>query len=114
MGLGEQLLSEKFNKKDNDLIKHYTYVFLGDGCLMEGISYETSALAGILKLGKLIAFWDDNKISIDGETKGWFKENIPMRYKSYGWNVIENVDGHNLNDINKAIKLAKSEKNKPS
>jgi transketolase len=114
MAIAEKVLSERFNKKDCHLIDHNTYVFLGDGCLMEGISHEVSSLAGTLKLGKLIAFWDDNSISIDGNVEGWFTENVVKRYEAYGWNVIGNVNGHDFNVLNKAIALAHEKNDKPT
>ena len=91
-----------------------TYAFTGDGCLMEGISHEACSLAGTLGLGKLIVIYDDNGISIDGNVEGWFTEDIPERFKSYGWQVISAVDGHNADDIDKAIKTAKADTDKPS
>lgn len=114
MALGEKLLSDKYNTADLEIINHHTYVFLGDGCLMEGISHEACSLAGTLGLNKLIAFWDDNSISIDGETKGWFTDNTVERFRAYGWHVIENVDGHDVKSIEQAITHAQSEKNKPT
>jgi transketolase len=107
MALSEKILAAQFNQKDHDIIDHHTYVFMGDGCLMEGISHEAASLAGTFKLNKLIAFWDDNGISIDGEVEGWFTENIPMRFKSYGWEVIEQVDGHSFDAIERAMDKAK-------
>ena len=103
MALAEKLLAKQFNQKDFNLIDHHTYVFLGDGCLMEGVSHEAASFAGTFKLNKLIAFWDDNHISIDGDTKGWFTENIPERFESYGWDVIKKVDGHDADAIRQAI-----------
>ena len=91
-----------------------TYVFTGDGCLMEGISHEACSLAGTLGLGKLIVIYDDNGISIDGNVEGWFTEDIPERFKSYGWQVISAVDGHNADEIDKAINIAKADTEKPS
>lgn len=113
MALAEQLLANSFNQPDLKLVDHFTYVFLGDGCLMEGLSHEVCALAGTLGLGKLIAFWDDNGISIDGEVAGWFTDNTPLRFKSYDWHVIE-VDGHNPEAISQAIIDAQNVKDKPS
>ena len=89
------MMANEFNTDTMPIMDHYTYCFMGDGCLMEGVSHEACALAGKLELGKLIAFWDDNKISIDGDTNGWFTENVAQRYRAYGWHVIENIDGHN-------------------
>ncbi|MEY8765686.1 MULTISPECIES: transketolase [Francisella] len=114
MALGEKLLSDRYNTSDLKVIDHHTYVFLGDGCLMEGVSHEACSLAGTLGLNKLIAFWDDNSISIDGDTKGWFTDNTVERFKAYGWNVIEDVDGHNFEAIEKAIVKAQSEQSKPT
>lgn len=114
MALGEKMLSERFNTADNNLIDHYTYVFLGDGCLMEGVSHEACSLAGTLGLNKLIAFWDDNSISIDGDTKGWFTDNTVERFRAYGWHVIENVDGHDFKDIEQAIQHAQAESKRPT
>ena len=114
MALAEKILSRRFNKDDISLIDHKTYVFAGDGCLMEGISHEACSLAGTLKLGKLIVFYDNNNISIDGEVSGWFTEDIPKRFESYGWQVISGVDGHDPDQINKAIEEAKQESEKPT
>src|SRR6188768_1148101 len=94
MALAERLLAAEFNKPGHELVDHRTWVFLGDGCLMEGISHEVCSLAGTLRLGKLVAIYDDNGISIDGKVQGWFTDNTPMRFAAYGWNVIPNVDGH--------------------
>lgn len=113
MAIAEKILAARFNKAQT-LIDHYTYVFVGDGCLMEGISHEASSLAGTLGLGKLIAFYDDNGISIDGKVKGWFTDNTPERFKAYHWHVIEGVDGHDMEAIEKAICLAREERNRPS
>ncbi|MFI4955029.1 MAG: transketolase [Gammaproteobacteria bacterium] len=114
MALAERTLAATFNRPDYDLINHFTYVFLGDGCLMEGISHEACSLAGTLKLGKLIAFWDDNGISIDGEVQGWFTEDIPARFRAYGWHVVDGVDGHNPAAIRAAIETARTLVDKPS
>jgi len=113
MALSEKLLAKEFNKNGMDIVDHHTYVFLGDGCLMEGISHEVCSFAGTLGLGKLIALYDDNNISIDGEVDGWFTDDTVKRFKSYGWHVQE-VDGHDAKEIKKAIKKAKKVKNKPS
>ena len=107
MALAEELLAAEFNKPGFSIVDHYTYVFLGDGCLMEGISHETCSLAGTLRLKKLIALWDDNGISIDGHVEGWFADDTPKRFEAYGWNVIRNVDGHNVEAIDAAIEQAK-------
>ncbi|QJC36028.1 transketolase [Enterobacteriaceae endosymbiont of Donacia cincticornis] len=115
MAIAEKTLSAQFNKLYFNIINHYTYVFVGDGCLMEGISHEVCSLAGTLKLKKLIVFYDNNKISIDGNIKGWFNDDTQKRFESYGWNVISNIDGHNSEQIEIAIKKAKSHiNNKPS
>ena len=114
MAISEKILAEKFNTSEHNLVDHMTYVFTGDGCLMEGISHEACSLAGTLGLGKLILIYDDNGISIDGNVKGWFTEDIPERFKSYGWQVIPAVDGHNADDIDKAIKTAKADADKPT
>ena len=107
MALAEELLASQFNKPGFDLINHHTYVFLGDGCLMEGISHEACSLAGTLRLSKLIALYDDNGISIDGKVDGWFRDDTPKRFESYGWNVLANIDGHNVEAIDTAIASAK-------
>ncbi len=114
MAIGERTLAAQFNRENLSLIDHFTYVFLGDGCLMEGISHEGCSLAGTLGLGKLIAIYDDNGISIDGEVQGWFTENIPMRFESYGWHVVANVDGHNPEAVSAAIEAAQQQTNKPT
>jgi len=107
MALAEKLLAEEFNRPGFDIIDHYTYAFLGDGCLMEGISHESCALAGTLKLSKLIALWDDNGISIDGKVGPWFSEDTPQRFAAYGWNVLRDVDGHNAAAVARALEQAK-------
>jgi transketolase len=107
MALAEKLLAEEFNRPGLNIIDHYTYVFLGDGCLMEGISHEVCSLAGTLKLNKLIALWDDNGISIDGKVISWFNEDTPKRFEAYHWNVIRNVDGHDAEAVSAAIAMAK-------
>ncbi len=114
MAIAEKALASQFNQKGHNIVDHHTYVFLGDGCLMEGISHEACSLAGTLGLGKLIAFWDDNGISIDGHVEGWFTDNTPGRFESYGWHVIADVDGHDPEAIQKAIELAKSMTDKPT
>ena len=113
MAIAEKTLAAQFNREDHNIVDHFTYCFLGDGCLMEGISHEACSLAGTLGLGKLIAFWDDNGISIDGNVEGWFTDNTPARFESYGWHVIS-VDGHDTQAIAKAIEEAKSITDKPS
>ncbi len=107
MALAEKLLAAEFNRPGFDIIDHYTYAFLGDGCLMEGISHESCALAGTLKLSKLIALWDDNGISIDGKVGPWFSEDTPQRFEAYGWNVLRNIDGHNAAAVSRALEQAK-------
>lgn len=114
MALAERKLAAEFNRPGFDIVDHYTYVFLGDGCLMEGLSHEVCSLAGTQKLGKLIAFWDDNGISIDGEVEPWFSDNTPERFKAYGWDVIADVDGHNPQAVHDAIKHAKLATEKPT
>jgi len=114
MAIAEKALAGQFNQKDHNIVDHNTYVFMGDGCLMEGISHEACSLAGTLGLGKLIAFWDDNGISIDGHVEGWFTDNTPARFESYGWHVIADVDGHDPEAIQKAIEMAKSMTDKPT
>ena len=114
MALAEKLLAGQFNRDGHHVVDHYTYVFLGDGCLMEGISHEACSLAGTLGLGKLIAFYDDNGISIDGHVEGWFTDDTPKRFEAYGWHVIPAVDGHNADAVKKAILEARSVSDKPS
>ncbi len=114
MALGEQVLARRFNREGHEIIDHRTWVFLGDGCLMEGISHEACSLAGTLGLGKLVAFWDDNGISIDGEVTGWFSDDTPARFEAYGWQVIRHVDGHDPEEIRQAIETAMSETSRPT
>ncbi|MGD9153508.1 MAG: transketolase [Gammaproteobacteria bacterium] len=114
MAIAEKILASQFNRDKFNLIDHYTYVFLGDGCLMEGISHEVCSLAGVFGLGKLIAFWDDNHISIDGNTDGWFVDDTPARFRAYDWHVITGVDGHNASEIHNAIKQAQAMVDKPT
>ncbi|EMQ2876685.1 transketolase [Vibrio navarrensis] len=109
MAIAEKALAAQFNKPGHDIVDHFTYVFMGDGCLMEGISHEACSLAGTLGLGKLIAFWDDNGISIDGHVEGWFSDDTPKRFEAYGWHVIPAVDGHDADAINAAIIAAKAD-----
>ena len=109
MAMAEKALAAQFNKEGHDIVDHFTYAFLGDGCLMEGISHEACSLAGTLGLGKLIAFWDDNGISIDGHLEGWFSDDTPKRFEAYGWHVIPAVDGHDPEAINAAIEAAKAD-----
>ncbi len=114
MALAEKLLAAEFNRDGHAVVDHYTYAFLGDGCLMEGISHETCALAGTWKLGKLIAFWDDNGISIDGHVEGWFSDDTPGRFRAYGWQVIANVDGHDAEALKAAIAEARANTDQPT
>jgi transketolase len=114
MAIAEKVLAGSFNRDGHHIVDHYTYVFLGDGCLMEGISHEACSLAGTLGLGKLIAFYDDNGISIDGHVEGWFTDNTPKRFEAYGWHVVRDVDGHNPDAVRKAILEARSVNDKPS
>ena len=112
--LAEKLLAAEFNRPGHAIVDHCTYVFLGDGCLMEGISHEACSLAGVLGLSKLIAIYDDNGISIDGKVQGWFRDDTPMRFRAYGWNVIENVDGHDSAAVARAIEQARGEQSRPT
>ncbi len=114
MALAEKILAAHFNRDDHRIVDHHTYVFLGDGCLMEGISHEASALAGTLGLGKLIAFYDDNGISIDGEVDGWFTDDTPSRFEAYGWHVVRGVNGHSADEVKAAIEQARAETGKPT
>ena len=114
MAIAERALAAEFNRDDHDIVNHNTYTFLGDGCLMEGISHEACSLAGTLGLGKLVAFWDDNGISIDGHVDGWFTDDTPKRFEAYGWHVVANVDGHDPAALEKAIVEAKEVTDKPS
>ncbi|GAA4501856.1 transketolase [Pseudaeromonas paramecii] len=114
MALAEKILAAQFNRPGHDIVDHHTYVFMGDGCMMEGISHEACSLAGTLKLGKLIAFWDDNGISIDGHVEGWFADDTAARFEAYGWQVIRAVDGHDAEAIKAAIEAARAETDKPT
>jgi transketolase len=114
MAIAEQTLAAQFNREGHTIVDHYTYVFVGDGCLMEGISHEAFSLAGTLGLGKLIVFYDDNGISIDGHVEGWFTDDTPKRFEAYGWHVVPHVDGHDAEAIKNAILEARSITNKPS
>ena len=114
MAIAERALGAEFNRPGHDIVDHHTYVFMGDGCLMEGISHEACSLAGTLGLGKLVCFWDDNGISIDGHVDGWFTDDTPKRFESYGWHVIPDVDGHDPAAIAKALEFAKAMTDKPT
>ena len=114
MALAEKVLAAQFNRPGHNIVDHQTYTFLGDGCLMEGISHEVCSLAGTLALGKLIAFYDDNGISIDGEVEGWFSDDTPARFEAYGWQVVTDIDGHDSAAIKAAIEVARGEPNKPT
>jgi transketolase len=114
MALAEKVLANRFNRDGHAPVDHHTWVFMGDGCLMEGISHEVCSLAGTFGLGKLIAFWDENGISIDGGVEGWFTDNTPARFEAYGWQVIRDVDGHDPREITQAIKTARAETEKPT
>lgn len=114
MALAEKHLAAQFNRPNFNMVDHFTYCFVGDGCLMEGISHEVSSLAGVWQLGKLIVFYDDNSISIDGDVNAWFKDNTPMRFEAYGWHVIRDVDGHDHDAIKKAIAAAQAQTDKPT
>ncbi len=114
MALTEKMLAAQFNQPGLDIVDHKTWVFLGDGCLMEGISHEACSLAGTLKLGKLIAIYDDNNISIDGEVGGWFTDDTPKRFEAYGWQVIADVDGHDSASVAAAIDEALGDSDRPS
>jgi transketolase len=114
MALAERTLAAQFNRDGHDIVDHHTFVFLGDGCMMEGISHEACSLAGTLKLGKLIALWDDNGITIDGHTDGWFQDDTPKRFEAYGWHVIRGVDGHDADAVNSAVAEAKAVSDRPS
>ena len=114
MALAEKVLAAQFNRDGHEIVDHHTYAFLGDGCMMEGISHEACSLAGTLGLGKLIAFYDDNGISIDGEVEGWFTDDTPKRFEAYGWQVVPNVDGHDAEAIKAAIEIARSEQQRPT
>ncbi len=114
MALAEKLLATQYNRDGHALVDHHTYCFVGDGCLMEGISHEAASLAGHLKLGKLIVFYDDNGISIDGKVAGWYSEDTPKRFEAYGWHVVKNVDGHDAEAVAAALKKARAKKDQPS
>src|SRR3954464_13010735 len=114
MALAEKLLATEFNRPGFEIVNHHTYVFLGDGCLMEGISHEVCSLAGTLGLGKLVAFYDDNGISIDGAVDGWFRDDTPRRFAAYGWNVIDKVDGHDADSLERAIVEATAQHSRPT
>ncbi len=112
--LAEKLLAQRFNRPEFEVVDHRTWVFMGDGCLMEGISHEAASLAGTWGLGKLVAFWDDNRISIDGDVAGWFTDDTPARFEAYGWNVVRDVDGHDAEAIKAAIEQAMQSQDRPT
>ena len=114
MALAERTLAAQFNREQFPVVDHYTYCFAGDGCLMEGLSHEVCSLAGTLGLGKLIVFYDDNGISIDGDVRGWFSDDTPARFESYGWQVIRGVDGHDATEVETALKTARQETSRPT
>ncbi|MEQ8515804.1 MAG: 1-deoxy-D-xylulose-5-phosphate synthase N-terminal domain-containing protein, partial [Chromatocurvus sp.] len=114
MAIAEKTLAAQFNRDGHHVVDHHSYVFLGDGCLMEGISHEACSLAGTLGLGKLIAFYDDNGISIDGEVEGWFTDDTPARFRAYNWHVVADVDGHDPEAVRAAIEEARAETDRPS
>ncbi|MCC7060931.1 MAG: transketolase, partial [Burkholderiaceae bacterium] len=114
MALAEKMLAAEFNRDDHEIVDHHTYVFLGDGCLMEGISHEAASLAGTLKLGKLIAVYDNNGISIDGEVKGWFTDDVAKRFAAYGWHVLKDVDGHDAGAVASALRKARAHRQQPT
>ncbi|HWI25133.1 MAG TPA: transketolase [Lysobacter sp.] len=114
MALAEKLLAQRFNRPEFEIVDHHTWVFMGDGCLMEGISHEAASLAGTWGLNKLVAFWDDNRISIDGNVQGWFTDDTPARFEAYGWNVVRGVDGHDAEQIKRGIEAALASQDKPT
>lgn len=113
MALAEKLLAQRFNRESHDIVDHRTWVFMGDGCMMEGVSHEAASLAGTWKLNKLVAFWDDNHISIDGDTQGWFTDDTPARFEAYGWKVIRGVNGQDAVEVETAIQTALAVTDKP-
>ncbi len=114
MALAERLLAREFNRAGLDIVDHYTYAFVGDGCLMEGISHEACSLAGTLGLGKLVVLYDDNGISIDGHVRQWFTDDTPQRFEAYGWHVVPDVDGHDVEEVDAAIQAAQADRSRPS
>jgi transketolase len=114
MAIAERILAAEFNRPDGEIVDHHTYVLLGDGCLMEGISHEACSLAGVLGLGKLVALYDDNGISIDGHVEGWFRDDTPKRFEAYGWHVVPDVDGHDVAVVDAAIRAARAVTDRPS
>lgn len=112
--IAERTLAAQFNRPGHDVVDHHTYVFMGDGCMMEGISHEVCSLAGTLKLNKLVAFYDDNGISIDGEVEGWFTDDTAARFEAYGWHVIRDINGHDADQINAAVNEAHKQSDKPT
>src|SRR5207237_5237504 len=114
MALAEKILAAQFNRDGHTIVDHHTYVVLGDGCMMEGISHEAGSIAGHLRLGKLIAFYDDNGISIDGPVSGWFTDDTAKRFEAYGWQVVRNVDGHDPGAVTRAIQQARAQQERPT
>ena len=114
MAFAEKLLAAQFNREGHEIVDHHTYVFVGDGCLMEGISHEACSLAGTLGLGKLICIYDDNGISIDGKVQGWFTDDTPKRFAAYGWQVIRDVDGHDAEAVSRALRKARGNRTQPT
>lgn len=114
MAIAEKTPAAQFNRPGHDIVDHYTYAFMGDGCMMEGISHEVCSTAGTLKLGKLVAFYDDNGISIDGHVEGWFTDDTAKRFEAYGWHVVRGVDGHDADAIKRAVEEARAVTDKPS
>ncbi|HCK25642.1 MAG TPA: transketolase, partial [Alcanivorax sp.] len=114
MAIAEKMMAAQFNRDGHAIVDHNTYCFMGDGCMMEGISHEAASLAGTLGLGKLVAFYDDNGISIDGEVEGWFTDDTVERFRAYGWHVIPNVDGHSAQEVKLAIENARKNTDQPT
>ncbi len=114
MAIAEKTLAAQFNRPGHDIVDHFTYAFMGDGCMMEGIRTKSAPPAGTLKLGKLVAFYDDNGISIDGHVEGWFTDDTAKRFEAYGWHVVRGVDGHDAEAIKRAVEEARAVTDKPS
>src|SRR5581483_6444122 len=114
MALAERLMAAQYNRDGFPVVDHYTYVFVGDGCLMEGVSHEACSLAGTLGLGKLVVLYDDNNISIDGDVRGWFRDDTPGRFEAYGWQVVRNVNGHDPAEVRKALETARAQTAQPT